>query len=51
MTPRLGCHAIVIGGSVAGLMTARVLADYFAQVTILERDTIEDKPMLHKSTP
>ena len=51
MTLRLGHHAIVIGGSIAGLMTARVLADHFAQVTIIERDAIEDKPVLHKSTP
>jgi 2-polyprenyl-6-methoxyphenol hydroxylase-like FAD-dependent oxidoreductase len=32
-------------------MTARVLADYFARVTIIERDVIEDKPVLHKSIP
>jgi phytoene dehydrogenase-like protein len=34
----MGRHAIVIGGSMAGLLAARVLADYFEQVTILERD-------------
>jgi 2-polyprenyl-6-methoxyphenol hydroxylase-like FAD-dependent oxidoreductase len=34
----LGQHAIVIGGSMAGLLTARVLADHFHQVTIIERD-------------
>ncbi len=33
-------RAIVIGGSLAGLWTARVLADHFAQVTILERDSL-----------
>ena len=31
-------HAIVIGGSMAGLLTARVLSDHFARVTIVERD-------------
>lgn len=31
-------HAIVIGGSIAGLATARVLSRYFEQVTIIERD-------------
>jgi 2-polyprenyl-6-methoxyphenol hydroxylase-like FAD-dependent oxidoreductase len=51
MASRLGTHAIVIGGSVAGLMTARVLADHFDQVTVLERDPIEDGPALHKSVP
>ncbi|MDB9515903.1 2-polyprenyl-6-methoxyphenol hydroxylase-like oxidoreductase [Roseofilum reptotaenium CS-1145] len=34
----VGSHAIVIGGSMAGLLTARVLADTFEQVTIIERD-------------
>lgn len=34
----LGRHAVVIGGSMAGLLTARVLSDYFERVTILERD-------------
>ena len=31
-------HAIVIGGSMGGLLAARVLSDYFARVTIIERD-------------
>lgn len=31
-------RALVIGGSLAGLWTARILADHFPQVTILERD-------------
>src|SRR5215831_11365290 len=48
---RLGDRAIVIGGSIAGLITARVLSDYFERVTILERDEIEDRPVLHKSVP
>src|SRR5712692_5589493 len=47
----LGQHAVVIGGSLAGLMTARVLADHFDHVTILERDHIEGHPALHKSIP
>ncbi len=51
MTDRLGKHAIVIGGSVAGLMTARVLSDYFDRVTVFERDQIEDRPAIHKSIP
>lgn len=51
MRQHVGQHAIVIGGSMAGLMTARVLADHFKQVTVLERDRIEDGPALHKSVP
>ncbi|TDD14122.1 hypothetical protein E1287_42930, partial [Actinomadura sp. KC06] len=30
-------HAVVIGGGMAGLISARVLTDFFDQVTILER--------------
>lgn len=33
-------HAIVVGSSVAGLLTARVLADHFRQVTVIERDLL-----------
>ncbi|MBO0778825.1 MAG: FAD-dependent oxidoreductase [Ktedonobacteraceae bacterium] len=31
-------HALVIGASMAGLLAARMLSDYFEQVTIVERD-------------
>ena len=51
MAKHLGQHAVVIGGSLAGLMTARVLADHFDQVTLLERDHIDGRPAVHKSTP
>ncbi|MGH7913934.1 MAG: FAD-dependent oxidoreductase, partial [Candidatus Binataceae bacterium] len=42
---------VVIGGSMAGLMSAAVLADYFDTITVFERDRIEDRPVLHKSVP
>ena len=51
MTSSLGHHAVVIGGSLAGLMSATVLADYFDRVTVFERDKLEDRPVLHKSVP
>jgi 2-polyprenyl-6-methoxyphenol hydroxylase-like FAD-dependent oxidoreductase len=51
MSNVLGERAIVIGGSIAGLMTARVLSDFFNQVTVFERDQIEDRPAIHKSIP
>jgi 2-polyprenyl-6-methoxyphenol hydroxylase-like FAD-dependent oxidoreductase len=51
MKKLLGQSAIVIGGSLAGLMAARVLADHFEHVTILERDPIGDLPALRKSVP
>jgi len=41
MAHRLGQHAVVIGGSLAGLMTARVLSDHFDAVTVLERDDLD----------
>ncbi len=39
-----GRHALVIGGSIAGLLAARALVDYFDQVTILDRDTFPETP-------
>ncbi len=44
-------HAIVIGGSIAGLLAARVLVDYFDQVTIVERDRFPEKPAPRPGVP
>jgi 2-polyprenyl-6-methoxyphenol hydroxylase-like FAD-dependent oxidoreductase len=41
-------HAIIIGGSLAGLLTARVLSSHFERVTILERDPVNDVPESRK---
>ncbi|MFD0687294.1 FAD-dependent oxidoreductase [Actinomadura fibrosa] len=35
-------HAVVIGGSLSGLLAARVLADHFAEVTLVERDRLAE---------
>jgi 2-polyprenyl-6-methoxyphenol hydroxylase-like FAD-dependent oxidoreductase len=35
-------NAIVIGGSIAGLLTAQVLSDHFDQITVIERDRLPD---------
>lgn len=51
MTTRVGKHAIIIGGSLAGLLTARALSRHFEQVTILERDRVEDRPDARKGQP
>ena len=51
MAHRLGQHAVVIGGSLAGLMTARVLIDHFDAVTVLERDAIDAQRGMHHSIP
>jgi len=37
-------QAVVIGAGFAGLCAARVLADYFSQVVILERDSLPHSP-------
>lgn len=42
MTRQRGKHAIVVGAGVGGLLFARVLADSFEQVTVLERDALAD---------
>jgi flavin-dependent dehydrogenase len=34
-------HAIIIGGSIAGMISAQVLSKYFDTVTIIEKDRIE----------
>lgn len=46
-----GDQAIVIGGSIAGLLAARVLADVFDQVRIVERDQLPEQPDLRKGVP
>jgi 2-polyprenyl-6-methoxyphenol hydroxylase-like FAD-dependent oxidoreductase len=47
----LGNTAVVIGGSMAGLLTARVLSDFYAQVTILERDALPETAVPRKGVP
>jgi len=47
----LGKHAIVIGGSIGGLLTARVLRNFFAKVTIVERDSFSENYEPRKACP
>jgi 2-polyprenyl-6-methoxyphenol hydroxylase-like FAD-dependent oxidoreductase len=44
-------HAVVIGGSMAGLLAARVLSDHFEQVTIIERDKLTGDAEARKGVP
>lgn len=44
-------HAIIIGGSLAGLLAARVLAKHFDRVTIVERDFFPEKPAPRPGIP
>jgi len=48
---RVGDHAVVVGGSVAGLLAGRVLADAFERVTVLDRDSLPDEPVARRSVP
>ncbi|MEV6217810.1 FAD-dependent monooxygenase [Nocardia sp. NPDC051833] len=50
MTARRG-HAIVIGAGVAGLLAARVLADTYERVTLVERDELDAKATVRRGVP
>ena len=44
-------HAVVVGGSMAGLLAARVLADHFDRVTVVERDRLPDGAEHRRGVP
>ena len=44
-------HAVVLGGSLAGLLAARILADQFDHVTLIERDAYKDTTETRKGQP
>jgi 2-polyprenyl-6-methoxyphenol hydroxylase-like FAD-dependent oxidoreductase len=44
-------HAVVVGGSIAGLLAARVLVDHFDRVTILDRDKFPTEPGFRTGVP
>lgn len=44
-------HAVVIGGSIAGLCAARVLSDHFDRVTVYERDELPETPVNRSAIP
>ena len=46
-----GRHAVVLGGSLAGLLAARVLSDHFERVTLIERDAYPDTTEVRRGTP
>lgn len=48
---KLGNHAVVLGASMAGLLAARVLADFYRTVTIVERDVLPSDPVNRRGVP
>ncbi|MFJ3583185.1 FAD-dependent oxidoreductase [Streptomyces sp. NPDC090127] len=55
MTDELGRrrtrHAVVVGGSLAGLLAARVLSEHAEKVTVVERDRVPEGPDARPGTP
>lgn len=45
------CHAVVLGGSLAGLLAARVLSDHFERVTLIERDVYPETSETRRGIP
>ena len=48
---RIGERAVVIGGSMGGLVAARVLAEAYERVTVLDRDARPAAPAARKGVP
>ena len=44
-------RAVVVGGSMSGLMAARVLSDHFKEVVLFDRDTISSHAETRKGVP
>lgn len=44
-------RAIIIGGGIGGLLTARVLSTYYKEVLIVDKDTFPERPDNRSGTP
>jgi 2-polyprenyl-6-methoxyphenol hydroxylase-like FAD-dependent oxidoreductase len=49
--PKIGEHAVVLGASMAGLLAARVLSDFYETVTVVERDVLTDDAANRRGVP
>ncbi|HUO36782.1 MAG TPA: FAD-binding protein, partial [Mycobacterium sp.] len=49
--PVLGERAVVLGASMSGLLAARVLADFYRSVTVVERDVLSGEPANRRGVP
>src|SRR5271156_3797317 len=47
----LGERAVVLGASMGGLLAARVLADFFDSVIVVERDVLPDDHVVRRGVP
>lgn len=47
----IGDHAVVLGASMGGLLAALVLADFYREVTVVERDSLPDGPQNRRGVP
>src|SRR5512132_2446598 len=51
MNRQIGDRAVVLGASMAGLLAARVLADAYAQVTVIDRDQLPEAGTNRRGVP
>jgi 2-polyprenyl-6-methoxyphenol hydroxylase-like FAD-dependent oxidoreductase len=51
MNSTAGTHAVVLGGSLAGLLAARVLADHYDRVVVIDRDPPTTGPGHRRGVP
>ena len=51
MSRPVGDRAVVLGASMAGLLAARVLADAYAQVTVIDRDQLPEGSAQRRGVP
>jgi 2-polyprenyl-6-methoxyphenol hydroxylase-like FAD-dependent oxidoreductase len=51
MTDTVGERAIVLGGSMAGLLAARILSEHYAEVTVVDRDTLTNTTSPRRGVP
>jgi len=51
MIRHIGERAVVMGASMAGLLAARVLADRYGQVTVIDRDELPETPLHRRGVP
>ncbi|HJQ02154.1 MAG TPA: hypothetical protein VJ851_11170 [Jatrophihabitans sp.] len=47
----IGDHAVVLGASMAGLLAARLLADAYREVTVVDRDALTGVPEPRRAVP